>query len=297
MVKIKVAIISDIHANSVALREIIKDAEKNNVEDYIFLGDQVNDLPFGNETLEIVRNKSNKVLKGNKEEYIIEFENEKYDWDNIQFRNTRFLFNELSKDNIEYIKKLPHRMSVEYQGVKLLLAHGSPDSVTEFIHENDDFVINKYTKNMEEDVLLFGHTHDKMWHRYYNNKLLINAGCAGVSPHYTGKAEYVILEIENSRLKNFEFKLIDFDLEEVKRKIIESGILEYDNTLMNLTYAAISGHGDIRDAFFREGKEIMLKRHGAWYKEDAKSIFKYFKLYDDDVWTGLAEKYKQYFVF
>ena len=78
MIKIKVAVISDIHANSVALREILKDAEKKNVDEYVFLGDQVNDLPFGNETMEIVKEKSNKVLKGNKEQYIIEYDEEKY---------------------------------------------------------------------------------------------------------------------------------------------------------------------------------------------------------------------------
>ena len=66
---------------------------------------------------------------------------------------------------------------------------------------------------------------------------------------------------------------------------------------MNLTFASISGYGEIRDAFFREGKKIMIERHGAWYKEDAKGIYKYFKLFDDDVWKGLEEKYRKYFEF
>ena len=43
----------------------------------MFLGDLVNDLPFGNETLEIVRKYSNKILKGNKEQYLIEYEQNK----------------------------------------------------------------------------------------------------------------------------------------------------------------------------------------------------------------------------
>ena len=55
MVKIKVAVISDIHGNSVALREVLKDAKSNNVYECVFLGDLINDLPFGNETLELVK--------------------------------------------------------------------------------------------------------------------------------------------------------------------------------------------------------------------------------------------------
>ena len=182
MIKIKVAIISDIHGNSVALKEIIKDAEKNKVNEYIFLGDQINDFPFGNETLEIVRKYSNKVLKGNKEQYLIEYDEEKYDWDNIQFKNTVFMYNELTKDNFEYIKKLPHFMKLEYDGVKLLIAHGSPESVEEQLHKERIDLLDKYTKNLEEDALIFGHTHEKIWYGNINNKLVMNCGCSGVSP-------------------------------------------------------------------------------------------------------------------
>jgi len=297
VVKIKIAIISDIHANSVALEEIIKDAKKSGAEEFLFLGDQVNDLPFGNETLEIVKKISDKVLKGNKEQYLIEYETEKYYWDNIQFKNTIFLYNELSKENMEYIKTLPLSMSLEFEGVKILISHGSPTSVTEFIHEYDDDEINKYTKNMKEDILIFGHTHDKMWHRVYNNKLLINAGCAGVSPHYKAKSEYVLLEVKDSKIVNVEYKLIDYDIEKVKEKIIQSGILEYDKVLMNLTYLSLSGYGDIRERFFAEAKKKMLERYGVWHKSNAKGIFTYFKLFDDDIWLGLADKYKEHFVF
>ena len=297
MVKIKIAIISDIHANSVALKEIIKDAKKSGAEEFLFLGDQVNDLPFGNETLEIVRSISDKVLKGNKEQYLIEYEDEKYYWNNIQFKNTIFLHNELSKENIKYIRTLPISMSLEYEGVKVLISHGSPSSVTEFIHKNDDDVLDKYTKDMKEDILIFGHTHDKMWHRVYNNKLLINAGCAGVSPHYKAKSEYVLLEVKDSKIVNVDYKLIDYDIEKVKEKIIQSGILEYDKVLMNLTYLSLSGFGNIRQKFFEEAKEKMLARYGVWHKNDAKGIFTYFKLFDDDIWFGLADKYKEHFVF
>ena len=106
MIKIKVAVISDIHGNCVALKAVLKDAERNKVDDYVFLGDLVNDLPFGNETLEMVRKYSNKILKGNKEQYLIEYDEYKYDWKNIQFRNVKFMYNELTRENLEFIKKL-----------------------------------------------------------------------------------------------------------------------------------------------------------------------------------------------
>ena len=295
MIKIKVAIISDIHGNCVALKEIVKDANKNGVSDFVFLGDMVHDLPFGNETLEIVRSISNKVIKGNKEQYLIEYDQEQYDWDNVQFRNNKFMYKEISRDNLEYLKTLPISITVEYEGVKILFVHGSPKSVEEQLHRVDRELLDKYTSNLKEDVLVFGHTHEKIWYEYINNKLVVSAGCAGVSPCYIGGAEYVILNIEDGKIE-VKPKLVNYDIEELKQKIIRCGILEQDRVFMNLTYNAIRGEGDIRYKFFKEAKTIMLERNGKCYKDNAKVIFKYFKLYDDDIWLGLAEKYKEYFI-
>ena len=297
MVIIKLAIISDIHGNSVALKEVLKDAKNNNVDEYIFSGDLVNDLPFGNETLEIVKKTSDKVLKGNKEQYLIEFEKEKYDWDNIQFKNTKFMYEELTEENREYIRNLPHFMELEYEGVKLLVAHGSPKSVEELLNHRFKELIEKYVNELDADALIFGHTHEAMWYEYINGKLVLNAGCAGVSPHYVGKAEYVILTINNRKIENVDLRLVDYDIEIVKQKIIESGILNEDKVLMNLTYCGMNGNGVARSNFFREAKMMQLERHGKWYQEGAKGIYTYFKLYDDDIWLGLAKKYKEFFVF
>lgn len=297
MVIIKVAIISDIHGNSVALEEVLKDAKLNNVDEYIFSGDLVNDLPFGNETLEMVKSTSDKVLKGNKEQYLIEFEEEKYDWNNIQFKNTRFMYNELTEENKAYIRNLPHCMSLEYEGVKLLVAHGSPKSVEELLNHRFKELIEKYVDELDADALIFGHTHEAMWYEYINGKLVLNAGCAGVSPHYIGKAEYVILTINNGKIENIDLKLVDYDIEKVKQKIIESGILNEDKVLMNLTFCGINGNGQARSQFFKEAKNVQLERSGKWYQEGAKGIYTYFKLYDDDIWLGLAKKYEEYFVF
>ena len=297
MVTIKVAIISDIHGNSIALKEVLKDAKLNNVDEYIFSGDLVNDLPFGNETLEMVKSTSDKVLKGNKEQYLIEFEEEKYDWNNIQFKNTRFMYNELTEENREYIRKLPHYMELEYEGVKLLVAHGSPKSVEELLNHRFKDLIEKYVDELDADALIFGHTHEAMWYEYINDKLVLNAGCAGVSPHYVGKAEYVILSINNGKIENIDLRLVDYDIEKVKQKIIESGILNVDKVLMNLTFCGINGNGQARSEFFKEAKTVQLERSGKWYQEGAKGIYTYFKLYDDDIWIELGKKYEKYFVF
>ena len=62
------------------------------------------------------------------------------------------------------------KMELEYEGVKLLVAHGSPNSVEEQINEWNGELIRKYANELTTDALIFGHTHEKMWYEYINNK-------------------------------------------------------------------------------------------------------------------------------
>ena len=116
-------------------------------------------MHFGNETLKIVREKSDKIIKGNKEQYLIEYEKYNYDWKNLQFRNVKFMYNELSKDNMNFIRNLPHCLEKEYDKVKILFAHGSPNSVEELLNRNKRELLEKYANEINADALIFGHTH------------------------------------------------------------------------------------------------------------------------------------------
>ena len=295
--KIKIAIISDVHGNCVALKRVLEDAEKSGAEEYVFLGDLVNDFPMGNETLELVKSKTENVLRGNKEQYLIELEDEGYNWPNVQFKNAIFMYNELTDENKKYIRSLPIAKSLEFDGFKILFCHGSPNSVEELLYVDDNEVLERYTKELKEDALIFGHTHERMWERYINNKLVINAGCCGVCPYYVGTAEYVLLTIENGEMKQVELKRIKYNIDEVKEKIIQSGILEYDRVLMSLTYGAISGKGKMRHKFLTECRNEMIKRNGKTYLDGAKGIYTYFRLYDDDIWLGIAKDFENEFDF
>ena len=56
METIKVAVLSDIHGNIVALEEAIKDAKLNKVDEYIIAGDIILDFPFPNEVINAIKN-------------------------------------------------------------------------------------------------------------------------------------------------------------------------------------------------------------------------------------------------
>ena len=92
---VKVAVISDIHGNYIALEEVLKDAKAQGAEKYIFTGDLINEFPFGNKVINLIKDLQKDfdvyVVKGNREQYLIEYDEYKYTWENIQFRNTVFM--------------------------------------------------------------------------------------------------------------------------------------------------------------------------------------------------------------
>ena len=104
------------------------------------------------------------------------------------------------------------------------------------------------------------------------------------------------MHIKNKEVE-VEKRLIPYKTEIVKEKIKKCGILDIDRVLMSLTYAALTGNGKIRHQFFMDAKNSMRERNHNLYKSDAQGIYKYFKLYDDDIWLNTYNKYKNYFEF
>lgn len=295
---VKVAVISDIHGNYIALEEILKDAKESGATKYIFTGDLINEFPFGNKVINQIKELQNNydvyVVNGNREQYLIEYDEYKYTWENVQFKNTVFMRKELTDDNFEFIKNLPFVLSTKIEDLTFKLFHGSIYSLSEFIHNYDEDLMEKIANETEEKVLLFGHSHQRIWIKEAYGKLFINAGCSGVSKMNPNHAEYVILEVNNNNVNIVE-KNIEFDTDRLKREILKSGILNEEKVFVNFAYLAVTGGGDLTREFFKRATEEMNKKNAPMVKEDAKGIYKKFRLIDDDIWLALADEYKKYF--
>lgn len=291
----KVAVISDIHGNYIALESVIEDAKKLGIEKFIISGDLVNEFPFGNKVIDIIKSlKEVYVVKGNREQYLIEYDEAKYDWNNIQFRNNVFMYNELSKENLEYIKSLPFSISMKIEDLKVRIFHASIYNISEFIHNYDDVLMEKIAKDTDEDLLIFGHSHQRIWNKNVLGKEFINAGCSGVSKMNEKHSEYLILTIDKDKFE-IEPRNIEFDTDRLKKEILESGILDKEKVFVNLSYLAVTGGGDLTRDFFAKAKAEMIKENRPMYKKDAKGIFKDFRLYDDDIWIKMTNEYSKFF--
>jgi len=105
---LKYALISDVHGNIDALSAVLNDANKHNVDKYIFVGDYCSCFPYPNDVVEaILRITGAVVVTGNEEEYLLEFaKQDQNTWTDGQFQALYWLYKNLSETNHKYLSGL-----------------------------------------------------------------------------------------------------------------------------------------------------------------------------------------------
>ncbi|MFJ8412325.1 metallophosphoesterase family protein [Bacillus paramycoides] len=200
----KIAIISDVHGNSHALKSVLKDIARHKVEMIINLGDSVYGPldPLG--TIEILMSSEMIHIKGNCDRML---------WEPIQEQSTTLTFvqNKLTNNHINWLKQNPSQFIVD----DILFCHGTPTSdevyLLEEMDENgavlkNEKVIMDQLQNIEQKIIVCGHTHIPRVVYLTNGKVIINPGSVGL-PAYkdelpvvhkmesgTPHAKYVIME-------------------------------------------------------------------------------------------------------
>jgi putative phosphoesterase len=151
---LKLAIISDIHANLEALTVCLKEIEKLKADKIICLGDLVDYCAEPNECIELVKKYSGVVVMGNHDEAQLKYElvNGFSDDAKISSVHTRSVI--LNK-YLEYFKTLPHKYSYE----NLLFVHSSPDFPKLYSYIlNEGSAISNF-RSFKEKICFIGHSH------------------------------------------------------------------------------------------------------------------------------------------
>ncbi len=290
----KIAVLSDIHGNIVSLEEVLKDAKAQNVDEYIVLGDIITDLPFTDEVIDIIKDLTPYVIKGNRESYLLTYEQTKEDdrWKTLQAGSVCCYLKYTRKDNIEYMRNLPENLVLEFEGVKIRAVHGSPYDVSELLYF-DTPLMDKVFNELEEDILVYGHNHGPARYETRNGKIVAQVGTLGMHNNGIGKPQYTIITCENGKAK-LKIRTIDYDKEKLKNRIQEAGgFYKESYAWQNLCYYTLVTGKDIRRDFCRIAKEKMVERYSGDYPNP---LGYHFVSFDDDIYLEVMEQFKKYFL-
>ncbi|WP_406534316.1 metallophosphoesterase family protein [Methanobrevibacter sp.] len=246
MIKLsKYAILSDIHGNLFALKEVINDLSNRDIESVILLGDLIDYGMQSNEVVAFIKeNLSSKIICniwGNHENAILT-EDFNHFSSKRGVESAKFTASQLNEDAESYLNnELIHdgKYKFKLDGKDVLAIHGSL---------NDSYWKSIFPDNLNGDysgydIVLSGHSHyPHCFQKFYevdnpemrNKKavLFINPGSVGQPRNHNPNAQYAILDSENMavELKAVKYPvekamdLYDGQIDEFYQKRLRNGI-------------------------------------------------------------------------
>lgn len=230
------AVIGDIHSNKYALESIIADINDKDIDFIVSTGDLVGYLPFPNEVIELVRKNKIIVVQGNHDKFIGEStlvtqeDLENISDEDIQSNASSYFTNwNITDDNRKYLSNLPKNLTMDCDGLKIIIVHGSPRAIDEYLYEDEES-LKSLLEFIDEDIIICGHTHIP-YHFNFNNKHIINVGSVGKPKHGSPMSTYVIVEIINKKV-SCEIVQVSYDLSKIIDSIKENRMIS--NKLINM---------------------------------------------------------------
>jgi predicted phosphodiesterase len=235
----RLAIISDIHGNLEAFKEVLADIDRSQIDGLACLGDNIGYGPDSERVIELVRERDIPSVMGNHELAVVDVKC--LDWMNATARKSLVMTHErLSENSIDYIRTLPPAMT--YHGS--LCVHGCPpDSVVTYLFQLSRAQLKEAFLAMEERVCFLGHTHDLLIISFDGDEVIqaslgngivslhkdhqyiINVGSVGQPRDSNNHAKYVIWDTAS---ESIEVRFVPYDIAATANKIIELGFPEFD---------------------------------------------------------------------
>lgn len=224
----KIAVISDIHSNIAALKSVMSDIETQEINKIYCTGDLVGYAPFPNEVIDLIRQKQIPTVMGNYDDAVgnmrficgCDYKDEKAQA--LGEASISWTKENTSDQNKEFLRSLPEEIQFEADCKKVLLVHGSPGILNEYIYENTPAEkMSGYLEKGKCDILICGHTH-RPFHAVLAGGHIINAGSVGKPKHGDPRATYVVVTF-NGKV-TVETRTVSYDFEAVANAIESSNL-------------------------------------------------------------------------
>lgn len=206
----RLAVISDVHGNLLALEKAFDFIDHAKVDGIIWCGDYITDILLASEVLEFIRLKNKKykywMVRGNREDYLINYYNSsEKNFSSVDVSdNLLFTYKSLSIDDIKYISSLPNEVVVDIKECPKIYVRHKLNSKTNYRYH------------------VFGHDHRQCLFNKKNIKF-INPGSIGMPFSGSPGVEFSILELINGEWSS-HFYHMEYNLEYIIKFIKNSDL-------------------------------------------------------------------------
>jgi putative phosphoesterase len=206
----KIGLLGDIHGNHRALQAVLSAAVSLKLEVLLFTGDLVGyyDSPLA--VLNMLKLWKCYMVRGNHEEMLNQA---RVDSDFLVEADAKYgtglrsAIKQLSKEQIDELCNLPHPLSLEIDSCKILLCHGSPWDINQYVYPDSPQKLLAKCAIKNYELVVLGHTHYPMIHKI-GNTLIVNPGSVGQPRDSRPGAHWAIYD---TKLKSVEFFNENYD--------------------------------------------------------------------------------------
>lgn len=205
----RIALISDLHGNEIALRSVVEDIARVGVDRTICLGDVATLGPHPGAVLATLRDMGCPCILGNHDEFLVDADLVRtYTSIPIVVSAIDWSRSEISSADVDFVRGFAREMEISLEGgATLRLFHGSPRSnVEDLLATTPPDALEAMLAGRRGTVMAGGHTHVQML-RQHRGLLLVNPGSVGMPfreyvaggpPTLMPHAEYAIVESRGS---------------------------------------------------------------------------------------------------
>ncbi|GHO43400.1 metallophosphoesterase family protein [Ktedonospora formicarum] len=220
----RIAIISDIHGNEIALEEVLKDLQKQpGIDQIVIAGDLCLNGPRPKEVLELIQSLHCPVIQGNVDQEVVDDNGASGPKKRSIIEWTR---EQIGTAGIDYLARLPfsHRVT-NPEGSDVLVVHANPQDMEQALFPTaEDQELEQLLGNIDDSIgaLAFGHIHIP-YIRQWRHLLLFDVGSCGLPRDEDTRASYGILTWNQAAWEG-EIRRIEYPLNKVLKQFKKSSL-------------------------------------------------------------------------
>jgi len=203
----KTAIIADIHGNFHALEAVLKAIKQENPNEIICAGDMVNPLWDSKLVLDVLHSEKITCLRGNHEDYIINYHKKPSDWQAYNLRPIKMTAETMDENMVGELARLPlYCFAGERQ--EILVCHASTTNNAANYFNKTVAEIDRDFQHFSVSVVVNAHLHQADI-KTLADRTYLTAGSVGLPMSRKLRAEYLLLETSQGRIK-YQHKEVDY---------------------------------------------------------------------------------------
>jgi predicted phosphodiesterase len=214
-----ITIFGDIHGNMPALTAVLADMDRRGLGNRYCLGDLVGYGVQPDEVVATIRERGYPTIMGNYDQGVGQLSDDcgcaykSATAEALGNRSIAWTNDHTTAETRAFLRSLVDRIEVKVGDLRVVMVHGSPRKVNEYLYENRPAAsLERLLDLVEADVLVCGHTHIPYHRVLPSGRHVVNAGSVGKPKDNNNRAGYVVLSANDGRL-DVEFIRVSYDVE------------------------------------------------------------------------------------